>query len=552
MAEGDPSHFPPQRSIQVTPSFSTTDFNTALEQVLREQDRVRARQVTTKQGAAEVTEWLEQHAREFCINGMLNALNWRLVSHRTADEYVQANMGVETELKADTTRRLDYFGFCRDTDRPLLVVEAKRPSLRLPLTNEAECDPYAHPSGEAIAEYLGGQQADGTRRRLTDHLSKEWRRYLDQVSLYANALIRDGCPPLRIALTNGQWLIVFRDVPGAFASEDVQGSHIAVFPRLDPLSTYNTEIFDLLDYRGLTLLADPLQPADVSFALNPATVVGSLKGVHVKRWEEGHRFQDIPRVTVSPCIFLLSTGHSAVQVSQHREGILVPRTGDAMSSHLEEVEQLARSLEQEVIECLGLETLQTTSIEEHFANDEAFNQLPAVRRLRNADTAEFLLVTGQHSHWLRASLQYERCPYHEHSRCVEEGVSATAASVPISVEGHVLFGDGDARHCAHERVHTTKRNAVSEDNHERCGNRSAGVGHAFCEVWALERHLCCRVCAYERVCTNADVFNAPCIQVSVEGWVTNQSRASLIHGTKSVAINVWKTVWRTLSARCKS
>jgi hypothetical protein len=33
----------------------------------------------------------------------------------------------------------------------------------------------------------------------------------------------------------------------------------------------------------------------------------------------------------------------------------------------------------------------------------------------------------------------------------------------------------------------------------------------FCEIWKFEEHLCCRTCAFEEVCTKAEVFSGlPC------------------------------------------
>ena len=32
----------------------------------------------------------------------------------------------------------------------------------------------------------------------------------------------------------------------------------------------------------------------------------------------------------------------------------------------------------------------------------------------------------------------------------------------------------------------------------------------FCEIGRFEWHLCCRTCAFEEVCTKAEVFHLPC------------------------------------------
>jgi hypothetical protein len=34
--------------------------------------------------------------------------------------------------------------------------------------------------------------------------------------------------------------------------------------------------------------------------------------------------------------------------------------------------------------------------------------------------------------------------------------------------------------------------------------------HPFCEIFSFEEYLCCRVCAFEEVCTKAPAFRLPC------------------------------------------
>ena len=52
---------------------------------------------------------------------------------------------------------------------------------------------------------------------------------------------------------------------------------------------------------------------------------------------------------------------------------------------------------------------------------------------------------------------------------------------------------------------------ITLENRDRCGSRSSGEQGAFCEIWRFEQHLCCRTCAFEDVCTKAEVFQGlPC------------------------------------------
>jgi hypothetical protein len=101
----------------------------------------------TVAGAAQIRkkEWLECHARDFVLDHLLAALNWQKTPTLDATPYVQANLVIEQppdvggqprrKLKPsdkEKRKRMDYLGYERDTDRPLLVLEAKRPELQLP------------------------------------------------------------------------------------------------------------------------------------------------------------------------------------------------------------------------------------------------------------------------------------------------------------------------------------------------------------------------------------------------------------------------------------
>jgi hypothetical protein len=69
---------------------------------------------------------------------------------------------------------------------------------------------------------------------------------------------------------------------------------------------------------------------------------------------------------------------------------------------------------------------------------------------------------------------------------------------------------GESHHCAHRDVADAKSSQITPKNRDRFGPRSGDDFTAFCELWRFERHLCCRTCILEDVCTSADVFALPC------------------------------------------
>ncbi len=77
-------------------------------------------------------ESLEAHFREYFATPLLEALNWHLSV--TVNEQ-RPNLVPESPVTAvsrGTILRLDYFGFERETLKPLMVVETKHPQSTLP------------------------------------------------------------------------------------------------------------------------------------------------------------------------------------------------------------------------------------------------------------------------------------------------------------------------------------------------------------------------------------------------------------------------------------
>jgi hypothetical protein len=94
-------------------------------------------------------------------------------------------------------------GFERETNRPLLLVETKRPRSLLPELADSADRP---PQEEVLARGLRGTK-----------LLAEWSDWLRTLMDYVVS-IRDatGSVPLRVVVTNGEWLVIFLDPDDAF------------------------------------------------------------------------------------------------------------------------------------------------------------------------------------------------------------------------------------------------------------------------------------------------------------------------------------------------
>ena len=80
---------------------------------------------------------LEIHLRVYFINTLLESLNWRFDRDTYGNTPNLVPEAVVTSVQSGHRRYLDYLGFEAETDRPLLIVETKRPNSPLPRRTDA-------------------------------------------------------------------------------------------------------------------------------------------------------------------------------------------------------------------------------------------------------------------------------------------------------------------------------------------------------------------------------------------------------------------------------
>jgi hypothetical protein len=146
---------------------------------------------------------------------------------------------------------------------------------------------------------------------------------------------------------------------------------------------------------------------------------------------------------------------------------------------------------------------------DHYSDQSSFDLLRGVsERKKN----EFVLITGSESHFLRKEPTVAACPFHDWKQ-IPIRSARRPAEVPLlspNTDQRAFFATPGLHHCAHEQVYQAKRSPITEANRQHCGPRSGENYAAFCEIFAFERHLCCRTCVFEEVCTRASVFHLPC------------------------------------------
>ena len=438
-----------------------------------------------------INEHLEVHARTYFVNAFLAALNWRL-DKEPADDL--PNLVPELPVRSASTGRirfLDYFGFERETDRPLLIVETKRPHARLPRT----LSPVATYS-EILCRGLGGEERIG-----------EWNEWLDTLRDYVRSVYqRSQVVPRRVVITNGEWLILFLDPERAFLQKGgCSPINILVFENRKHIEMRFTEVFRYLEHQQVLGTASPLTPGDLPFHVQEVDRV--MHGLRLRYVEETGLYQPEPVIKVAPVIWLRTRYGAWLRAESPPRGYQLAREDANLRAHLNEVQQAAQNLLAEVNERLGT-SLQAYPLTQHYEDEDAFAALPGVQE-QGPDN--FLLVTGDKTHYLQPAPSVPSCPYHNWVACERDGVPSNPGPLMASsVSPRSFFVSGDLHHCAHRDVSAAKASPITADNRASCGPRSGKEGQAFCEIWRFEQHLCCRTCAYEKVCTKAPIFRLPC------------------------------------------
>lgn len=458
-----------------------------------------------------VDDFLEVHFREYFVNSFLQALNWRLTI--SPDERLP-NLIPESPVASvsrGTKRRLDYLGIERETQRPLLIVETKHPGSPLP-EQKKPSNRQAHE--QSVIDFSPSVIADGLRGQ---ELMGKWNEWLKDLRDYVlDVQDKSRTTPKRVVLTDGRWLILFTDPADSFLPAGSRDpNRIFAFicdddgnRRRDDFADKYKEIFELLEYQRVLGETPALTVGELTFHLSAEEVAGAMHGLRLIYIEKPGLFVASPIIEVTPVIFLRSTGGAWLRVESEKEE-KVPHRYERLSDHIRKVQEESDRLLGKVNEALGID-LRPSKLETHYCDDEMFNSLKGITKLKSAGHYdEYLIITGERQHYLKSEPSVAECPHHNWGHSDQQGC-AEPRLVSIqrrSTGPRSFFMSDEEHHCAHSDVSAAKASQITPYNRERSGPRSGG---AFCEIWPFETHLCCRACAFEEVCASKPIFNLPC------------------------------------------
>jgi hypothetical protein len=443
---------------------------------------------------------LEAHVRVF-IDGLLAALNWQPGVETNAATNLVPESPVYSEDRA-RIRFLDYLGFeARNPQKPLLIVEAKRPSSSLPRTKASVG--LSEPPIQALLSGLGG--AD---------MIEDWSSWISTARDYVRSIAaRSHYIPKRLVVTNGDWMIVFTDPDQTFCQDQPDRRSIRVFTNRDELLLEHTQIFALLEHQQVLGSVQPLAVEELAFYAASADIDRILHGLRLMYQVDHDFYAAVPNIKVMPVIHLRTRGGLWLVVEERMTGEVLPQRPEHLAEHCSKVSSIALKLIARVRSVLGL-TLLPTTVAEHYRESEPSDYpvgLLGSRRVLGTATEEYIIATGTHTHYFKLRPTVAGCPHH--------GIDETGRA-PLELSGQnmkprVFFVLGQDQRCCHTGVHREKRILLQPDNRQRCGPRSGENMQAFCEIFKFEESLCCRACAFEEVCTRAPAFVLPCLVDSV-------------------------------------
>lgn len=456
-------------------------------------------------------ELLEAHFREYFVNSFLQALNWRL--NISPDEGLP-NLIPESPVASvsrGTKRRMDYLGIERDTQRPLLIVETKRPGSPLP---ERKKPTDRQALEQSVSDSWPSVIADGL---CGQELTGKWNEWLKDLRDYVlDVQDKSHAIPKRVMLTDGRWLILFTDPADSFLPSGLRDpNRIFAFiyeddenHKRDGIAGRYIEIFELLEHHRVLGETPALTIGELRFHLSAEEVAGAMHGLRLIYVEKPGLYAASPIIEVTPVIVLRSTRGDWLRVESGKEEE-VPHRYEQLSDHIRNVQEEADRLLGEINKALCID-LRPSKLETHYSNDEMFDSLKGITKLKSGGHYdEYLIITGERQHYLKPEPSVANCPHHNWRHSNQHGC-AEPRLVSIqhrSTNPRSFFKSEEEHHCAHRDVSAAKASQIRPYDREESGPRSGG---AFCEIWPFETHLCCRACAFEYVCASKPIFILPC------------------------------------------
>jgi hypothetical protein len=443
---------------------------------------------------------LEHTARKHFLDKLLEALGWD-ISHFEHDVVEEAR------VHDDTTVFLDYVGAHPEHRTPLMIFEAKaweEPLVTPSDATLAKRTAKGRPSrAELIAMALAHCKANEDEAQCP--VSLEWRGWLLKLIQYVTGMKTQSRHMVsRVAISSGQWIVVFYDPSNAFVDAGVANAAEIFVYRIEDYVKESDEIYAALARENLILAPPPyIGPAQISAHLSAKAAKKLYLGVWVRRVSTGSPFDVHPQILVYPAVLVQRSDEEIVTIVDRGLGYeALPNDSELIADHLDAVTERSGRLLATVRQSLpGLPQPSSVLDFPGFVRPPS-RAAPSARGFEHDGggkdylrpfqpaSGQYVLVTGEIPHFILAAPRVATCGGHDWAICKK--VNENIGEQPIvgrSVDPASFFISTEMHHCAHRQIH---------------GRRSA-----HCKIQAFENYLCCQVCTFQPVCWGG-VNDLPC------------------------------------------
>lgn len=443
---------------------------------------------------------LEAHARHYLIDPLLESLNWE----------IDKNVSIEfpTVSIEGAKRRLDYAGQEGGSGEVLLAVEAKRFSEKLPGSPTSVKETRIERIGRALTQLK--QEVIPDR----DTLPAYFLEHISQIRDYVIDTKQDQSDwPGRAVLTNGEWLLLFEDPSDAFGgTETVDLEKIHLFENYGDIRFHAARIFSLLDRYSCSSRPFPTTIEHLSQHVDLANIDGVMYGLFVAVDPIRGFGRTRPTLNVEPILLVRASG---IRASEFRwfqiptgDDFSFPCGQEDPSSHIRHCKESMDRQRNQLESVLGQE-LPLIPIKEHYANEEFRDSLPGVT---DFERKSFLIVTGDHPHFIRNSSTYSGCHFHSRNPATGQSHYISPDVTPYGPRENPLSFQcvESTRCCVSKRIDDLKSVYMDHDESRVAGAKSRLEAKTFCKIRPIERFLCCKTCVFQEVCESSMLLQMPC------------------------------------------
>ena len=370
-------------------------------------------------------------------------------------------------------RRLDYHGRDNLHGRSLLVVEAKRPRLRLPDS-----------SGESLhTSFANAFNAIHKQNTAVHSISVKWQKILESVVDYIRRIVESyGHAPTRFAISNGEWFVVISDLERSLLRGEAVADHVSVFEDTADIVSRADTFCSLLGYRRLSGHIPAQHPSALSDFIPAGEVATCARIVDVHYVRHGER-QPLISVSIGVWIRIRRGAWVLFQKNYSNQFVILSDDTSNLPEELSRVKSRANDLLDELRAHHELRFASMDELEKALEDDRSsldFFEPPSILvRAKQRDV--YRVVTSEHVLYFTENSLHDDCRFHSWGPCRNDGSAVGDRPVVApSTEPRCFFPSGSPYHCAHSAIQV-RRSKV-------------------CLLLPFEEYLCCRRCVFLNRC----------------------------------------------------